>query len=175
LTETAQFADVVLPAASFAEKEGTFTNTERRIQRVRKAINSPGRTKADWEILTNLANKMGYEMKYNSPSEIMDEIARVSKLYGGISYERLEKGGLQWPCPESNHPGTKYLHKDSFSRGKGKFFPVEFTPPEKEADEKYNFTLMTGRMLYHFHTGTMTRRSYPIDKHQPDSYVEINI
>ncbi|POZ93244.1 formate dehydrogenase subunit alpha, partial [Petrotoga halophila] len=98
LTETAQFADVVLPAASFAEKEGTFTNTERRIQRVRKAINSPGRAKADWEILTTLANKMGYEMKYNSPSEIMDEIARVSKLYGGISYERLEKEGLQWPC-----------------------------------------------------------------------------
>ncbi|PNR97485.1 formate dehydrogenase subunit alpha [Petrotoga miotherma DSM 10691] len=175
LTETAQFADVVLPAASFAEKEGTFTNTERRIQRVRKAINSPGRAKADWEILTTLANKMGYEMKYNSPSEIMDEIARVSKLYGGISYERLEKEGLQWPCPDSNHPGTKYLHKDSFSRGKGKFFPVEFTLPEKKADEKYNFILMTGRMLYHFHTGTMTRRSYSIDKHEPDAYVEINI
>ncbi|MDK2906725.1 MAG: hypothetical protein PWQ66_686, partial [Petrotoga sp.] len=175
LTETAQFADVVLPAASFAEKEGTFTNTERRIQRVRKAINSPGRVKADWEILTTLANKMGYEMKYNSPSEIMDEIARVSKLYGGISYERLEKGGLQWPCPDSNHPGTKYLHKNGFSRGKGKFFPVEFTPPEKEADEKYNFILMTGRMLYHFHTGTMTRRSDPINRHEPDAYVEINI
>jgi len=175
LTETAQFADVVLPAASFAEKEGTFTNTERRIQRVRKAINSPGRAKADWEILTTLANKMGYEMKYNSPSEIMDEIARVSKLYGGISYERLEKEGLQWPCPDSNHPGTKYLHKDSFSRGKGKFFPVEFTPPEKKADEKYNFILMTGRMLYHFHTGTMTRRSDPINRHEPHAYVEINI
>lgn len=175
LTETAQFADVVLPAASFAEKDGTFTNTERRIQRVRKAINPPGKAKADWKILTTLANKMGYEMKYNSPSEIMNEIARVSKLYGGISYERLEKGSLQWPCPDSNHPGTKYLHKNSFSRGKGKFFPVEFTPPEREADEKYNFILMTGRMLYHFHTGTMTRRSYPIDTHQPDSYVEINI
>ncbi len=178
LTETAEFADVVLPAASFAEKDGTFTNTERRIQLVHKAIKSPGVAKADWKIILDISSKMGYEMNYDSPAEIMEEIAKVTPIYGGISYERLSKKGLQWPCFERKHPGTKFLHADKFalreSEGKGKFHPVTYIPPAEEPDEEYSYILMTGRMLYHFHTGTMTRRSDAIDEHEPDAYVEIN-
>lgn len=175
LTETAQYADVVLPAACFAEKEGTFTNTERRIQRVNKAIEPPGQARADWEIICDLSRQMGYEMEYSSAAEIMEEIARVTPIYGGIYYDRLKETGLQWPCPDSEHPGTRYLHQGEFARGKGKFHAISYIPPAEEPDEEYNFILMTGRMLYHFHTGTMTRNSQPISEHEPEAYVEINL
>ncbi len=174
LTETAEYADVVLPAACFAEKDGTFTNTERRIQRVRKAVDPPGEAKPDWEIVCALADRFGYEMDYDSPAEIMDEIAEVTPIYGGISYDRLGEKGLQWPCPDGDHPGTKYLHQGEFARGVGKFYPVDYVPPIEETDAEYNYVMMTGRMLYQYHTRTMTQRSQPIEDHKADAYVEIN-
>lgn len=174
LTETAEYADVVLPASCFAEKEGTFTNSERRIQKINKAVEAPGVAKSDWEIICELAEKMGYEMDLNSPAEIMDEIAEVTPIYGGISYDRLENEELQWPCPDQDHPGTKFLHEGEFAHGKGKFHAVEHAPPIEAADDEYPYIMMTGRMLYHYHTGSMTRRSAAVDAHEPDAYVEIN-
>ena len=164
LSETAALADVVLPAASFAEKDGTFTNTERRVQRVRKALDPPGEARPDWQILCRLAGRMGYPMAYDHPSAIQDEIARLTPSYGGIAYDRLESGGLQWPCPDREHPGTPYLHKGTFARGLGKFHAVEFLPPKELPDDAYPFVLSTGRILQHFHTGTMSRRSSVLDQ-----------
>ncbi len=174
LSETAQLAHLVLPATCFAEKEGTFTNTERRVQRVRKALNPPGEAKADWEIICCLAEKMGYPMSYQHPAEIMDEIASLTPIYGGIVYSRLQKEGLQWPCPDQSHPGTLYLHKEKFTRGKGRFHPVSFKPPAETPDRDYPFILSTGRVLFHFHTGTMTRRVKGINEIYPEAVVEIN-
>jgi len=174
LTETASLADVVLPGVSFAEKDGTFTSTERRIQRVRKAIEPLGDSKPDWKIITELSSCLGYEMNYDSPAEIMDEIADLTPIYGGISYKRLDNFGLQWPCPTPDHPGTPYLHKGSFSRGLGKFGPASYKPPKEMPDADYPFTLTTGRMAFHFHTGTMTRKAWALDREYPKGYVEIN-
>ena len=173
LTETAQYADVVLPSACFAEKDGTFSNTERRVQRVRKAVDPPGEALADWEIICRIANAMGYQMNYASPSEIMDEIAGLTPSYGGISFARLEKNGLQWPCPTPDHPGTPFLHGEKFSRGLGKFHAVEHIPPDEQPDEQYPFILTTGRRLYHYHTGTMTRIGM-LNEQMPGDYLEIN-
>ena len=164
LSETAELADVVLPAASFAEKDGTFTNTERRVQRVRKALEAPGQARPDWQILCDLARRRGYDMHYDHPSAIQDEIASLTPSYGGITYDRLEEGGLQWPCPDAEHPGTPYLHKERFARGLGKFHAVEFIPPKEPPDDEYPFVLSTGRILQHFHTGTMSRRSGVLDR-----------
>ena len=174
LTETAQFADVVLPAAAFAEKDGTFTNTERRVQRVRKALDAPGESRIDWEILCDLARRMGYDMNYANVSDIQDEIASLTPIYGGITYDRLEKGALQWPCTDAAHPGTPYLHKGKFSRGLGKFHAVEFIPPKELPDEEYPFVLSTGRILQHFHTGTMSRRSVVLDELVSVGTIEIH-
>ena len=174
LTETAKFAHVVLPSASFAEKDGTFTNTERRVQRVRKAVSSPGEAKEDWEIVLELARRMGSPMKYASSKEIMDEINKVTPSYGGITYERLEAGGIQWPCPSIEHPGTRFLHKDRFTRGLGLFHAIEYKPPAELPDEEYPFILSTGRVLYHYHTGTMTRHAQGPSERCPESLVEIN-
>lgn len=174
LTETARFADVVLPGACFAEKDGTFTNTERRVQRIRKAVEPPGEARPDWMILCDVATRMGYPMQYESPADVMREIASLTPSYGGISYDRLEKGGLQWPCPTPDHPGTPFLHKDKFARGLGKFFPVEYRPPAEMPNGEYPFILTTGRMLYHYHTGTMTRRSRGLNAIRPEGYVEIH-
>ncbi len=174
LTETAQFADVVLPSACFAEKEGTFTNTERRVQLVRKAVYVPGQAQDDWRTICQLAEKMNYSMVYNGADEIMDEIASLTPIYGGISFDRLSPVGLQWPCPDKDHPGTKYLHKDRFSRGKGKFHAVEFIYPDEMPTEEYPFVLTTGRQLYQFHTGTMTRKSAVINQVSETGYVEIH-
>ena len=174
LSETAQLADVVLPAASYAEKEGTFTSTERSVQMVRKATEPPGESKADWEIICDLAKAISSkEFEYKSPAEIMDEIASLTPIYGGMSYERLQRGGLQWPCPSKEHPGTPYLHKEKFSRGKGKFFGIEFKEPVELPDEEYPFILTTGRIMFHFHTGTMTRKTDLLNKEVPTGYVEI--
>jgi formate dehydrogenase alpha subunit len=175
LTETAQLADVVLPAASFAEKDGTFTNTDRRVQRVRKGVDPPGEARADWEIIADLATRMGYEMRYRSAAEIFNEIMELTPSYAGISYKRLDKGGgLQWPCPTPKHPGTPYLHKDKFVRGRGLFHAIEFIPPAELPDKGYPLLLTTGRVLYHYHTGSMTRRDEGLNFRYPQGYVEMN-
>jgi len=175
LSETAKFAHVVLPAASFAEKDGTFTNTERRVQRVRKAIEPIGESKPDWWIVCQVAQRLearGFD--YNHPSEIMEEIRKLTPSYGGISCERLENGGLQWPCPSEDHPGTSILHRNIFVRGKGRFIPLKYTPPGEMPDEDYPLILSTGRSLYHFHTGTMTRKVAGLNIIEPEAAVEIN-
>jgi len=177
LTETARLADVVLPAATFAEKEGTFSNTERRVQRVRKAIDPVGESRPDWRIVCDIAQGMGAKgFEFESPAEIMEEIASVTPQYGGISYERLEEGGLQWPCPNPEHPGTLYLHKEKFGTpsGKGKFAALEYKPPAETPDDEYPLVLTTGRSLYHYHTGTMTRRVKGLNVLRTEELVEIN-
>ncbi|MBF7096667.1 formate dehydrogenase subunit alpha [Alkalibacter mobilis] len=174
MSETAEFADVVLPAASFAEKDGTFTNTERRVQRVRKAIEPIGSSKPDWMILSDIMNRMGYEANYKNPGEIMDEIASVTPQYGGISFDRIEEEGLQWPCPTKDHPGTKVLHTESMSRGKGLFKPADYIESAETTDKDYPYIMTTGRILYHYHTRTMTKRVKGIDIMFPESYIEIN-
>lgn len=176
LTDTAEYADVVLPSASFAEKDGTFTNTERRVERIRKAIGPPGQAKADWQILCEVAKRAGYNgMSYSHPSEIMDEIASVTPIYGGMSYSRLDPYGLQWPCPTKDHPGTPVLHKEKFTKGKGTFMPRPYLPPAEQTDEEYNFILSTGRVYWHWHTRTMTNRTSTLERESPVPYVEMNV
>ena len=168
LTPTAELAHVVLPGTSFAEKDGTFTNTERRVMRVRQAIEPVGDSRPDWQILQELSTRFGYEMKYDSPQAIMEEIAGLTPSYGGITYERLEGEGLQWPCPDKDHLGTKFLHKDKIARGKGLFHAIEFKPPAESVDEQYPFWLTTGRVYVHYHTGTMTRNCPTLDAEIPE-------
>jgi len=174
LSETAWLADVVLPAAAFAEKDGTFTNTERRVQRVRQAIQPPGQAKPDWQIISTLAAKMGKPFGYQNTSQIMDEIASLAPIYGGICFERLEDGGLQWPCPDTSHPGTRFLYQDGFTRGRGKFHAIEYMPPAASISNEYPLILTTGRVLEHWHTGTMSRRSYVPSELYPHGLVEMN-
>jgi formate dehydrogenase alpha subunit len=175
LTETAQFADVVLPAASFAEKDGTFTNTERRIQRIRKAVAPPGDAKGDWEIIAQVAAKMKYPMNYVSSADIMSEIAALTPIYGGIAYDRLnEDSGLQWPCWDKKHPGTPILHTEKFTRGRGKFHVVHDRPPAELPSHEYPLLLTTGRVLEHWHTGSMSHRSSVLETLAPESCVEIS-
>ena len=174
-TETTKYADVILPGASFAEKDGTFTNGERRVQRVRKAI-EPLAGKADWEIISELATRMGYHMKYNHPSEIMDEIASLTPLYGGISYDRLETDGIQWPCPTKDHPGTKTLYTDLFSRpgGLAKFMVLDHEESGEVPDKEYPYVLITGRMREHYNNGSMTRRVPGIMELIPEEQMEMS-
>jgi len=175
LTETAQIADIVLPAASFAEKEGTFTATDRRVQMVRKAIEPIGESRPDWQIICDLSRRMGSrEFEYSSPADVMDEIASLTPIYRGIVYERIKETGLQWPCPSRDHPGTPFLHKGSFSKGKGNFAALEFKESAELPDEVYPLILTTGRIMFHFHTGTMTRRTEILNREVPTGYVEIN-
>ena len=174
LTETAQFADVVLPGASFAEKEGTFTNTERRVQLVRPALDPPGQARQDWQILTELAQGMGAEWSYASPSEIFDEMARLTPSYAGMTHTRLDAGGLQWPCPAPAHPGTPILHTQKFARGLGLFAPVQYLAPAEVPDAEYPYILSTGRVLFHWHGGTLSRRSPGLDGLAPVAEVEIH-
>ena len=175
LTETARMADVVLPGACWAEKDGTFTNTERRVQRIRRAVPAPGEAWPDWKILQELAKRLGLEWAYQGPAEIMEEIATVTPSYAGITYQRLETlGGLHWPCPNTEHGGTCVLHVDGFARGKGLFHAVEHREPNELPDESYPFILTTGRNLYQYHTGTMTRRSPGVNDMAPECLVEIN-
>ncbi|MFC2034977.1 formate dehydrogenase subunit alpha [Chloroflexota bacterium] len=175
LSETAQLADVVLPSTSFAEKNGTFTNTERRVQRVRKAIEPVGKSRPDWLITCQIAQGMranGFNFEHTS--QIMDEINKLTPSYGGITYSRLETGGLQWPCPTQEHLGTPILHTQQFTRGKGRFTPLEYKPSMELPDDDYPLILTTERSLYHFHTGTMTRKVRGLNIVHGEELVEIN-
>lgn len=174
LTETAELADVVLPGASFAEKDGTFTNSERRVQRVRKAIEPVGDSRPDWLITCQIAQRMGYNnFEYKNPSGIFDEMARLTPSYGGISFKRIEKFGLQWPCPTPDHPGTPILHTKLFTRGKGRFIPLEYRPPAELPDKEYPLILSTGRCLYHYHT-SMTRQVEGLNVLRGEELVQLN-
>jgi formate dehydrogenase alpha subunit len=175
LSETAKLADVVLPAASYAADDGTFTNTERRVQRVRKAVAPPGEAKPDWEAVSLIARKMGAQgFDYTHASQIWAEMASLTPSMGGISYERLEKSGLQWPCPTPDHPGTPILHTKIFTRGKGHFVPLAYRPDVEQPDQEYPLVLITGRNLYHYHTGTMTHQVAGLMKLYPEERVEIS-
>lgn len=173
LTETAQMADVVLPSASFAEKDGTFTNTERKVQRVRRAIKSPGQAREDRQIISDLSARMGYPMNYRSSRAIMEEISRLTPSYRGITYNRLNTRGIHWPCPDTGHSGTPCLHVDQFTCGLGVFHAVDYIPPAEIPDKDYPFYLTTGRVLYQYHTGTMTMKSPGLNEKAPDCFVEI--
>ncbi len=175
LTPTAKLAHVVLPGVSFAEKDGTFVNTERRVLRVRKAIEPVGEARQDWEIIQDISNRFGYAMDYENPEAIFKEIAELTPSYAGISYERLEGPGIQWPCPSPEHPGTPYLHDGGrFTRGKGMFHAVDYRPPAEEIDANYPFWMTTGRVYAHYHTGTMTRNSKQLAFEVSEGFLEIH-
>jgi len=174
LTETAKLADVVLPSCCFAEKDGTFANTERKVQRVRKAVEPPGQARDDWWITCRIADRMGYPMPYDGSRAIMEEIAAVTPSYAGITYARIEAEGIHWPCPVPDHPGTPVLHRERFTRGKGLFHAIEYIPPAEQIDEDYPLYLTTGRLLYQYHTGTMTMKSEGLMDRAPECFVEIS-
>ncbi|HEX9922553.1 MAG TPA: formate dehydrogenase subunit alpha [Anaerolineae bacterium] len=184
LSETARLAHVVLPAAASLEKDGTFTNTERRIQLLNPVLPPPGEARPDWQITAaigqSLDEKLGRQRSagywaFDSSAEIMTEIAQAAPIYGGVSHDRLAGPGLIWPCPTVDHPGTPILHVEQFSRGRGKFYAIEVRLPAEQPDEEYPLILTTGRILYHYHTGTMTRRSEGLDWVEPRGYAEINV
>ncbi len=173
--ETTSLAHVLLPGASFAEKNGTFTNTERRVQLTQKAVKPPGKAMPEWEIISQLSSLMGYPMSYRETYEIMEEIALLSPSYGGILHHRLKEGhGLQWPCPNKNHPGTPYLHRKKFARGLGTFMTITYRPPAELPDDEYPFILTTGRTGFHYHTGTLCRRTFVLEREEPEPFVEVN-
>jgi len=195
LTETAELADVVLPAACFAEKDGTFTNTERRVQRVRRAVHPPGEARDDLTIINMISSRMDHGHTWPSAwscgiyqrgrgaaysaappfaEEIFREIGKAWPNMAGITYQRLDEGGIQWPCPDDSHPGTPFLFKDGFQRGKGRFTAVTFSGPREQPDAEYPLVLTTGRVLLQYHTGTMTRRSKSIEAADKGPYVEIH-
>jgi formate dehydrogenase major subunit len=178
MTETGQEADVVLPAACYAEKDGTQSNTERRVQKWRKAQEPPGEAKLDWQITCGIAKAMGYEKQfsYKNAEEIFNEIRKVTPSYAGITYARLEKAdAVHWPCPTVEHPGTPILHKERFATpdGIGILSPIEFKYPAEVPDAEYPLILSTGRCLWQFHTGSMTRRSEDLEREAPTGWVEI--
>ena len=175
MTETAQYADVILPGVSYAEKEGTFTNTERRVQRVRKAVTIPGEARLDTDIFIDIMNRMGYPQPHLTAAQIMDEIASVTPSFGGISHARLDAGEtLQWPCPSKDHPGTPILHVGKFTRGLGWFYPAEYVPSAELPDEDYPIILMTGRILYHYTTRAMTGKTPGLMEIEGKSFIEMN-
>lgn len=174
LTETAQYADVVLPGLAFLEKEGTISNTERRVQMMHRVVAPAGDSRDDWWIITEIARRMGVVWNYRNAKDIFEEIRSVTPSYAGITYERLEKELIQWPCINTEHPGTQYLHRDKFSRGLGLLSAIEFTPPAEDVDPEYPMILTTGRILEHFHTGTMSRNSIVLTNIINEAFVEIN-
>lgn len=182
LNETGEYADIILPATSFAEKDGTFTNSDRRVQLIRPAVSPPGEARDDWTIICDLARRLESRLAlagsagftFNHPAEIWDEMAALTPPFAGISHARLAaEGGVHWPCPEADHPGTPILFAETFPRGRGVFTALEFRPGEEEPDDQYPFVLSTGRVLYHWHGGTMTRRS-KLDDIYPEATVEIH-
>jgi predicted molibdopterin-dependent oxidoreductase YjgC len=174
LTQTAKNATLVLPGTSFAEKDGTFSNTERRVLLVRQAIPPVGESRPDWVITQDLSTRCGYPMHYASPEAIFEEIKSLTPSYAGMSYARLAAKGLQWPCPTPEHPGTVFLHKDRFSRGKGAFTAIDYKPPAEVVDAAYPMWLSTGRSFVHYHSGSMTRVSPTLHQEVPEGYVEIS-
>jgi formate dehydrogenase alpha subunit len=182
INSTGKLADVILPSCSFAEKDGTFTNSDRRVQRVRKAIAPVGDSRADWQILCDLAKRLESRLgvdpsagwDYASPEDVWEEMRRVTPDFRGITYDRIEReGGVHWPCPSEDHPGTPFLFSESFPRGRGKFWPIEFGTESELPDEDYPFILSTGRVLYHWHGGTMSRNS-KLDEIWPEATVEVH-
>jgi len=175
INQTAELADVVFPAQSFAEKAGTVTSTDRRIQRIRKAIDGVGQARTDWEIICELAGLMGAKgFDYKTPIEIFEEIRSLTPSYAGITYSRLDSEELQWPCPTEDHPGTEFLHEGKFTRGLGSFTPVEWRPPAEVPDGEYPYFLTTGRVHFHYHTGTMSRRSPTLNREMAGPVADIN-
>ena len=179
MTETAKLADVILPGRSYAEKEGTFTNTERRVQRVRKAVEIEGETREDTWIFTEIMNRMGYPQPHLTAAEIMDEIASVTPNFAGISHERLDSTevagrGLQWPCRSKDKPGTEIMHVGKFARGLGCFIPTRHVPSMELPDEDYPIIMMTGRILYHYNACAMTDKVEGLNEMAPDSFIELN-
>jgi predicted molibdopterin-dependent oxidoreductase YjgC len=174
LTETAELADVVLPAACSYEKDGTFTNTERKVQRVRKTVEPPGEARDDLSIIRELSKRLGYPMTYHSPEEVLAEYGSLWPAMAGITYDRIAVNGIPWPCPSKDHPGTEYLYKDGFPKGKVPFIIVPYNPPAEITNNEYPFVLTTGRNLFQYHSGSMTRRVGPIEKHAGEAYVELN-
>jgi formate dehydrogenase alpha subunit len=174
LTQTAKQATIVLPGTSFAEKDGTFSNTERRVLLVRQAIPPVGDSRPDWVITQDLSTRVGYPMHYDSPEAIFEEIKSLTPSYAGMSYARLAGNGLQWPCPTPEHPGTVFLHKDRFSRGLGAFTAIDYKPPAEVVDGAYPMWLSTGRSFAHYHSGSMTRVSPSLHQEVPEGYVEIS-
>jgi predicted molibdopterin-dependent oxidoreductase YjgC len=174
--ETFRYAHVVFPATCFAEKDGVFTNSDRRVQRVRKAVEPPGQARADWQILCEMARASGYPMpNYQHPKEIYAEMAALCDKFAGISHERIDReGGLQWPCPHPTHPGTPTLHEEAPLRGKALFVPVHYRPSQEQADNAYPFVLSTGRTLYHYNAATQTRRDAGPNARQPVAFVEMH-
>ena len=176
MTETAQYADVILPGVSYAEKEGTFSNTERRVQRVRKAVELEGEMRLDTDIFIDLLNRMGYPQPHLTSAEIMDEVASLTPSFAGISHKRLDEvGSLQWPCPSKDHPGTPILHVGKFARGLGYFYPAKYVPSAELPDAEYPYILMTGRILYHYTTRAMTGRTPELMEIAGKSFIEMNI
>jgi len=174
LTETAELADVVLPSTCYAEKDGTFVNTERRVQRVRKAVEPPGQAWDDWKIICEIATRLGYAMAYDNSRQIMEEIAKVTPSYAGLSYERIEHEGIHWPCPTPEHPGTPILHREQFTRGRGLFHAIDYIEPAEKIDDEYPLYLTTGRLLYQYHTGTMSMKTEGLNEIAPEAFVEIS-
>jgi formate dehydrogenase major subunit len=174
MTETAKMADVVLPSVCFAEKEGTFSNTERRVQRVRKAVSPPGEARDDWWITSQIGTRMGYDMSYADSQAIFKELAGVTPSYAGITYDRIEGVGLHWPCPTAEHPGTPILHTQQFTRGKGLFHAIDWIPAKEQIDDEFPLFLTTGRVLYQYHTGTMTMKTEGLNERAPHCFVEIS-
>jgi formate dehydrogenase alpha subunit len=182
-SETALLAHLILPAAASLEKDGTFTNTERRVQMIHPVIPAPGDARPDWQIIGEIAarydRKLGKardreQWSFQTTRDIFEELTTITPIYAGMSHERLVGEGLQWPCPDADHPGTPILHIGKFSRGLGKFNPVLANDPAEQPDDEYPLILTTGRVLYHYHTGTMTRRSGPLSWVEPRGYVEIH-
>jgi len=181
INESGAYADVILPAAAFAEKDGTFTNTDRRVQRVRQALPPRGQARPDWQIITDLAQRLEQRLGrpntafwgYEDPEEIWREMANVVPAFKGVTYARLEKQGLQTPVPDEDHPGTPYLFAESFPSGRGKFFALDYIPVAEQTDDEYPYILTTGRLLEHWHGGTMTRNS-ELDTLYPEALLDIN-
>jgi predicted molibdopterin-dependent oxidoreductase YjgC len=181
INESGAYADVILPAAAWAEKEGTFTNTDRRVQRVRKAIAPRGEARADWQIVSDLAQRIEQRLQrpnsagwdYTHPEQIYREMGSVATIFGGITYARIEEVGLQYPVPDETHPGTPFLFAESFPSGRGRFFALEYVPVAEEPDEEFPYVLTTGRLLEHWHGGTMTRHSQ-LDVLYPEPFIELH-
>jgi len=175
LTQTAQLAHVVLPGASWGEVEGTFSNTERKVQRVRKAVEPPGQARPNWVILSEIGKRLGLKMDYASAQDVFEEIRCLTPSFAGITYDRLHDEEIQWPCPAADHPGTRFLHRGQFTRGRGLFHAIAYRPSEELPDAEFPFILTTGRRYAHYHTRTMTGRCPSLEREFPGPMAQIHV